>query len=144
MLLWFRHKILCLCVCVYMYTCTYLGSEAQTRLQVECLELWRLYLSTFCASFFPSFFPLPTVPFLPQSLRFLGPQNSSVSWRKRNIQGLGCGEGFGGGNHTEKRRNFLKKRRAKIGQLLWCLSELWRLYCGACLRLQRDFIVVPI
>ena len=24
------------------------------------------------------------------------------------MQGLGCCEGFGGGHHTEKRRNFLK------------------------------------
>ena len=36
-------------------------------------------LSTFCASFFPSFFPLPTVPFLPESPPLLGPQNSSFS-----------------------------------------------------------------
>ena len=33
-----------------------------------------LCLSTFCASFFSSSFPLPTVPFLPESVPFLGPQ----------------------------------------------------------------------
>ena len=58
-------------------------------------ENWFI-LSTFCASFVSFFFPLPTIPFLPASLLLLEPQNCSVSWRKRNLQGLACGEGFGG------------------------------------------------
>ena len=81
-------------------------------------------LSTFCASFFPSFFSLPTVPFLPETLPSLGSQNSSVSLRKRNPQGVGCGEELGAGRHTGKRRHFLQKLRAKIGQLRRQLLEI--------------------
>ena len=60
-------------------------------------------LSTVCVSPF-RFFPLPTIPFLLESLPYLRPQNSSVSQRKRNLQRLGCGEEFGG----EKEGIFLK------------------------------------
>ena len=52
--------------------------------------------------FSSSFRPLPTVPFVPETLPFLGPQNSFVSQRKRNLQGLGCDEGFGGSPYGKK------------------------------------------
>ena len=60
-----------------------------------CATIASQCLSTFCASLFPSS-PLPTVPFLSETLPFMRPQNSSVSKRKRMLhwQGLGCGEGF--------------------------------------------------
>ena len=45
----------------------------------------------------------------------------NIFFRGRNslqdIQGLGCGECFVEGHHTEQRRNFREKWRAKIGQI---------------------------
>ena len=95
-----------------------------------------LFLSTFCASFFSfSFFPPPHRPFhfwfppLPGTsklLRFL---------EETQYSGAGVRRGFCGGHHTEKRRNFLKKWRAKIGKFFFpetckCGAGVRRGFCG--------------
>ena len=74
-------------------------------------------LSTFCASFFPLFFPLPTVPFLPESPPL--PRTSKLIRFLEEMQysGAGVRRGFWRGSPHRKRRNFLKKWCAKIGQL---------------------------
>ena len=53
-------------------------------------------------TFFP---PVPTVPYLAETLPFLGPPNFSISYNKGKLQGLGCGEGFGGSHPTRKSRD---------------------------------------
>ena len=67
--------------------------------------------------FFFSCFPFPTVPFLPETPPFLGPQNSSVSLRKRNFRGWGTARGLEGVSTQERRRNFLKNGVHKLDQV---------------------------
>ena len=90
--------------CPLLSNCT--SNQITLTLQPLFFFCFSPILSTFCASSFPSFFPLPTVPFFPESPAFLGPLNSSVSQWKSNIQGLGCSEGFGGGDTTQKKKEF--------------------------------------
>ena len=72
------------------------------------MDWWRMEwpFSTFCASFFPSFFPLPTVPFLPESPPL--PRTSKLLRFLEEMQysGAGVRRGFWRGSPHRKKKEF--------------------------------------